>query len=247
MDETGVRCQKKLHWIHVVASDTATFYGLHEKRGRKAIDAFGIVPLFQGTAVHDHWDPYFLYQQVKHALCNVHHLRELKYAHECEKVEWAEKMSQLLLKAKKITNNAQEAGEKQLSQEVIHSIEEEYRTLVLEIGKSYLGITGPPDASIRPTKTSFNLFKRLLCKMDSVLAFVHDLTVPFSNNLAEQDLRMQKVKQKISGCFRTLQGGQISCRIRSYISTARKQCWGIMDALVDAIRGAPRSLSTSTS
>lgn len=95
-DETGMRCQKKLHWVHVASSETATFYGIHAKRGQEAIDEFDILPKFQGTACHDYWFPYFAYTQVKHSLCNAHHLRELTFIHEHEKEEWAAEMKQLL-------------------------------------------------------------------------------------------------------------------------------------------------------
>jgi transposase len=242
-DETGVRCEKKLNWIHVTSSASATFYGIHRKRGREAIDAFNILPRFTGTAVHDHWSPYFIYKQVKHGLCNVHHLRELKFVHEQEKEEWAQKVSTLLLRAKKITDQARDQGKCEIASEEIKIIECDYSNLLLETGKNYLGLSASIDQEAQTTgKTGLNLFKRLLRKMDSVLAFVYDLEVPFSNNLSEQDLRMEKVKQKISGCFRTFEGGVISCRVRSYISTARKQGWNILNALTNAVKGLPRLL-----
>jgi transposase len=239
LDETGVRCEKKLHWIHVVSSESATFFGMHKKRGGEAIEDHDILPKFKGSIVHDHWYPYFAYSQVKHGLCNVHHLRELKYIHEQEKAAWAEEMSQLLLRAKKITEKARLEGKESVAPDDLTLIEGEYTKLLLRIGLSYLDESQEsPQEGIG--KQGFNLFRRLLNKMDMVLAFFRDLTIPFSNNLAEQDLRMEKVKQKISGCFRKFSGGEISCRIRSYISTARKQGWNIIDSLAEAIRGSPR-------
>lgn len=239
LDETGVRCEKKLHWIHVVSSESATFFGIHKKRGGQAIEDHGLLPKFKGKVVHDHWFPYFAYSQVKHGLCNVHHLRELKYVHEQEKAAWAEEMSQLLLKAKKIAEKARVEGKESVAPEDLSLIEGAYTELLLKIGLNYLEASREiPQQGI--SKQGLNLFKRLLHKMDMVLAFFHDLTIPFSNNLAEQDLRMEKVKQKISGCFRKFSGGVISCRIRSYISTAKKQGWDIINSLAEAIRGSPR-------
>jgi len=232
-DETGVRCEKKLNWIHVTASCTATFYGIHRKRGGHALEEFNILPRFEGVAIHDHWHPYFAYNQVKHGLCNVHHLRELKFVYEQEKKEWAQKVSTLLLSAKKIADQAREQGKREIAPEDIKMIENQYTSLILEIGIAYFELLEKP---------GLNLYKRLLRKMDCVLAFIYDLEIPFSNNQAEQDLRMEKVKQKISGCFRTFEGGVISCRIRGYISTSRKQGWRIINALVDAVRGSPRLL-----
>lgn len=240
LDETGVRCEKKLHWIHVTSSETATFFGLHTRRGGEAIDDIGILPKYAGSIIHDHWHCYFSYQQVKHGLCNVHHLRELKYVHEQEKSEWAKKMSDLLLKGKRIADKAKEDGKSSVELEDLALIEKEYRSILLDAGSSYLGVYEKETAPEGVGKQGFNLFRRLLKRMDEVLYFFRDLSIPFSNNMAEQDLRMEKVKQKISGCFRTFFGGEISCRVRGYISTARKQNWNIIDSLADAIRGSPR-------
>jgi transposase len=245
VDETGVRCNKKLHWIHVTSSETATFFGLHAKRGSEAIDEIGILPQYLGSLIHDHWHCYFSYNQVKHGLCNVHHLRELKFVYEEEKTPWAKEMTDLLLKGKGMVDKARTEGKAAVTVEDLALIENEYQSLILRTGNVYLDaatIEHPPDEF---GKAGFNLFRRLLRKMDEVLYFIRDLTIPFSNNLAEQDLRMEKVKQKISGCFRTFVGGTISCRIRSYISTARKQGWDIIDALAEAVSGLPRMLSIS--
>lgn len=247
-DETGARCEKKLHWIHVVSSTTATFFGIHSKRGQEAIDDFDILPKFTGTAVHDHWFPYFAYRQVKHGLCNAHHLRELKYVFEQEKGEWAKKMESLLLKANKIVDQAKVQRQDELKTEEIHLIQQEYSQIILEGGLYYQKMADIAKQEIEiaeegQRKSGFNLLRRFLHKMDAVLAFIHNLEVPFTNNEAEQEIRMQKVKQKISGCFRSFEGGVISCRIRSYIATARKQGWDILKSLSEAIRGSPRLLS----
>jgi transposase len=239
-DETGVRCEKKLHWIHVASSEAATFFGLHANRGGKATDDMGILPEFKGTAVHDHWQCYFSYKQVKHGLCNVHHLRELKFVYEEERSVWAKEMTDLLIKAKKIADKAKEEAKTSLALEDISLVENEYKCILVKAGIAYLDSIEDECVQEGVGKQGCNLFRRLLNKMEEVLLFMKDLSVPFSNNLAEQDLRMEKVKQKISGCFRTFSGGVISCRVRSYISTARKQGWNIIDSLAEAICGAPR-------
>lgn len=242
LDETGLRCEKKLHWIHVTSSNTATFYGLHGKRGCEAVEAIGILPKYTGNVIHDHWHCYFSYQQVKHGLCNVHHLRELRYIYEEEQSAWAKSMADLLLKGKKMADQARIESKASLTPEEIASIEGEFVSILLGVASTYLAAAEDEHPQESVGKQGFNLFRRFLKKMDEVLYFVRDLSIPFSNNLAEQDLRMEKVKQKISGCFRTFCGGVISCRVRSYISTARKQGWGIIDSLTEAIRGSPRML-----
>lgn len=246
-DETGIRCSKKLHWIHVTSSEAATFYGIHAKRGREAIDEFGLLPAFRGTAIHDHWFPYFAYTQVKHGLCNAHHLRELTFVYEHENEEWAKEMKELLLKAKKLVEDNAEQG--CLTQEEIKDVEKAYGEIVLKGMEYHLSL--PPLETKKKGKqkqrVGKNLLDRLADKSECVLRFLYDFSVPFTNNQGEQDIRMVKLKQKISGCFRTLEGGQIFCRIRSYISTARKQGWGIWDALVDALKGKPRLLPIGSS
>jgi transposase len=214
-DETGMRCDKKLHWLHVASSSTATFYVLHMKRGQEAMDTCGILPEFCGRAIHDHWMPYFSYEQITHGLCNAHHLRELTYVNEQEKEEWALKMKEHLLAANQQVQDA--AGH--LSSEAIQEIEQTYAKIILEGVYAYPSDWGLSEEESKKSVGS-NLLKRLIRQEGAVLAFIHDPGVPFTNNQAEQDLRMMKVKQKVSGCFRTPEGGAIFCRIRSYISTA---------------------------
>ena len=242
LDETGVRCGKKLHWIHVTSSESATFFGLHAKRGSAAIDEIGILPKYCGRVVHDNWLCYFSYQQVKRGLCNVHHLRELKFVYEEEKCSWAQEMSDLLLEGKEMAEQARAEGKTEIAPEEINLIEGKYERILLKVAHICLDAATaehPPDGV---GKTGFNLFRRFLRRSTEILCFIHDLTIPFSNNLAEQDLRMEKVKQKVSGCFRTFDGGKISCRIRSYISTARKQGWNIIEAIKEAVAGKPKLL-----
>jgi transposase len=241
-DETGMRCNKKLHWIHVTSSETATFYAMHAKRGQEAIDEFNILPQFQGTACHDHWFPYFAYTQVKHGLCNAHHLRELTYIHEQEKEEWAKEMKDLLLQAKKEVEAHNE--QEKLPVDKLSEIEEAYAKVLAKGFEHHekLPLLPKGKRGRQKQRDGKNLLDRLKEKQDCVLRFIYDFNVPFTNNLGERDIRMNKVKQKVSGCFRTLESGKIFCRIRSYISTARKQGWRIWDSLVDAIKGTPRLL-----
>jgi len=241
LDETGMRCNKKLHWIHVASSDIATFYGIHQRRGQEAMNEFDILPRFRGTAIHDHWAPYFSFSQVKHGLCNAHHLRELTYIHEQEKEAWALKMKNLLLEAKKLVDTAE--GNR-LCSKTIDRIKTDYAKVVIEGFRQHTGLLEGASGKKKP---GANLLVRFTNNINDTLAFIRDPHVPFTNNQAEQDVRMIKVRQKISGCFRTLEGGTIFCRIRSYISTARKQGWGVWDALTEALKGCPRLLSVSDS
>lgn len=236
LDETGLRCAKKLCWVHVTSSIAATFYGIHRKRGQEAMKDFDILPHFQGRAIHDHWAPYFSFEHIQHGLCNAHHLRELNYIHEQEKEEWALKMKEHLLEAKLLV---EKAGEKGLGCDEIQGIEIGYSKIIVQ-GLRHHGI--PEKQLLGKKKPGANLLMRLVNQKEAALAFTYDAQVPFTNNQAEQDIRMVKVRQKISGCLRTLEGGAIFCRIRSYISTARKQGWKIWDAIAEAISGKPRLL-----
>ena len=241
-DETGMRCQKKLHWVHVASSETATFFGIHAKRGQEAIEEFDILPKFQGIACHDHWFPYFAYTQAKHGLCNAHHLRELTFIHETEKEDWADEMKQFLLKSKKIVEDNATKG--CLTDDQKKALHKEYALIVIK-GLEYhqsLPILEGSKKGKKKQRPGKNFLDRLADKYECVLLFLNDFSVPFTNNLGERDIRMNKVKQKISGCFRTFEGGKIFCRIRSYISTVRKYRWRIWDSLVDAIKGTPRLL-----
>ena len=241
-DETGMRCEKKLHWVHVASSHLATLYTMHSRRGQEAMDAANILPRFHGIAIHDHWFPYFAYEQITHGLCNTHHLRELTFIYEQEKEEWARQMMNLLIFTKNTVEQHLEDGK--LPAQTLLRIEQEY-TRIVDKGVQYHAQLPPLSKGKRgrqKQRDGKNLLDRLKQKRDCVLLFMHDFSVPFTNNQGEQDIRMVKLKQKISGCFRTLKGGRIFCRIRSYISTARKQGWNIWDSLTEAIKGCPRLL-----
>ena len=229
-DETGMRCEKKLHWVHVASLQAATFYTMHAKRGQEAMDAANILPKYQGTAVHDHWFPYFAYAQMKHGLCNAHHLRELVFVHEQEKEAWAQQMYDFLILANKEVDKHAELGS--LPPEMELQIEQDYQQILTEGFAYHASLPSLPTGKRGKTKQrdGKNLLDRLNEKRDCVLRFVQDFSVLFTNNQGEQDIRMVKLRQKIGGCFRVFRGGEIFCRIRSYISTARKQGWNIWDA-----------------
>jgi transposase len=242
-DESGIRCEKKLAWVHVSSSRMATLYILHAKRGQEAMDAARILPQFNGFAVHDHWSPYFTYSKAIHALCNAHHLRELTFIHEEAKESWAKELKDLLIFGQSEVERYAEAGA--LPMEIMYSIEGAYDQIVNR-GLEYHSLLPPlpvGNRGRRKQRPGKNLLDRLQEKKATVLWFLRNFAVPFTNNQGEQDIRMIKLKQKISGCFRTKVGGEMFCRIRSYLSTARKQTWNVWDAMAEAIKGSPYLLT----
>lgn len=239
-DETGARVAGSLFWVHSASTKTLTAYLVHKNRGSKAIDAMGVLTsaeigegnwAFDGIAVHDGWRAYRSYE-VLHALCNAHHLRELKGIVEFDETQlWATKMAELLVYAKHKVQDARKAKQVGLSVPDYLDILHQYDTLVTE------GFSQNPKRPGRKQTKATNLLKRLGEYRLDVLRFVSDFEVPFDNNLAERDIRMIKLQQKISGCFRTTTGAEHFCKIRSYISTARKQGQRTMDILVALFEG----------
>ena len=219
-DETGINIDGERFWLHCVSNNWWTYYLPHEKRGLDAMEAMGVLPNFKGILCHDHWKPYFKID-CEHALCNAHHLRELERAWEQDKQEWARGIRDLLLQINKVVDDA--GG--QLSTTDSMEYRQRYRDL---LGKGQEECP-PPDESQRKGKRgrlkrskSRNLLERLIDFENETLRFMDDVKVPFSNNLGERDIRMTKVQQKISGCFRSMKGAAFFCRIRSYLSTCKK-------------------------
>ena len=246
-DETGMRVGTSGWWVHVCATEQFTHYGAHLKRGREGMDAIGIAPLFEGISVHDALPSYQGYQFTE-ALCNVHHLRDLTFIEEELEQEWAKDMKVLLLDMKEVVEQARARGQPELEIAVLTPLLTRYEQIVqagYQINpliekppktKQYKRLPGRPKQS--PAR---NLLDRFSTRKWDVLRFLLDLTVPFDNNQAERDLRMIKVQQKMSGCFRTEEGIQTFCRIRSYLSTLRKQGIPLFSAMEQALRGHPVS------
>jgi transposase len=220
-DETGINIGGKTHWLHCLSNDSWTLYHPHEKRGTDAINDMGILSRFKGILCHDHWKPYYKID-CTHALCNAHHLRELTRAWEQDAQQWARKMKDLLETINRRVTEASGALDPQESKKY----RRKYRAL-LKQGEIECPEPSRPNKKgkrgrIRKSK-SRNLLERLRDYEQDTLRFMDNENVPFSNNLGENDIRMTKVQQKISGCFRSMDGAQIFCRIRSYLSTCRKQ------------------------
>ena len=234
-DETGINIGGQRHWLHCITNATVTWFYPHAKRGTEAMDEMGVLPCFNGVLCHDHWKPYYRYACL-HALCNAHHLRELERAREQDRQQWAQKMKALLLE---INQSVQDAGGA-LSPDASEEQRQRYRTLLREAEIE----CPPPDEDQRNGKRgrlkrskSRNLLERLQQYEADVLRFMDDARVPFTNNQGENDIRMTKVQQKISGCFRSLEGAKIFCRIRSYLSTCRKNDISASEGLRLLFRG----------
>lgn len=225
LDETGFRVGKKMQWLHVISNSFATHYRARAKRG-------DLLEGLKGVLVHDHWKPYFCLEDVQHALCNAHHLRELKALEEFEKEPWAFKMSHLLTIASRLKDPP------------IHRILELYDHIVAE-GLAFHEQLPPLGKLHKKKRNGHNLVLRLRNFKDCVLRFLEMQDVPFTNNQAEQDIRMMKVKQKISGGFRTPQGADIFCIIRGFLSTCRKQGLNLFQSLDSTIKHYPPSFSFS--
>lgn len=235
-DESGVRTAEKLYWLHSASTESLTFYGVHEKRGTLAMDHFNIFPNFKGRLIHDFWKPYLRYD-CDHGLCNAHLLRELVFLFEQQEQVWAKRMFNLLLE---INDFVGEQSNQLTTEQKIPWLKQYHEILSEGWKDNPLPEKPPKKKRGRTAKTkSQNLLTRLGDFEESVLAFLHDINVPFTNNLAEQDIRMIKVRLKISGCFRTVQGAEQFARIRSYLSTARKQGRDILGSITAAIRGTP--------
>jgi len=233
-DETGLRIASALRWLHTVSTPALTYYTVHPKRGDEALLDAGVLPNCHGWAIHDGFKPYFGFQTVRHALCNAHHLRELQFATEQYQAVWAEQMQTLLLEMKR----QREAGD--LSDETIGQLEKRYDALVDAGFTTFPLQPRPPNPRGRWAQHPVtNLLLRLRDHRAAVLAFLHHPEVPFDNNLAERDLRMMKVQQKISGCFRTWDGAECFVAIRTYLSTARKQGFPMLAAARCALLGQP--------
>jgi len=242
-DESGLRVVGQLHWLHSASTEMLTYFGVHRKRGQTAMREIGLLPRFTGWALHDHWASYLAFPQCDHAFCNAHHLRELQFITDQYQQPWAQRLTQILyaMKAEVETCLLDDAiNSTALEPDRLAYYEAEYDAIL----RQGLQANPPPTQLVKkrgrykqsPPK---NLLDRLGRHRTGVLAFIYDFRVPFDNNLAERDIRMIKVKQKISGTFRTRTGATIFCAIRSYISTLRKQGQNVIAALHNALAGQP--------
>jgi transposase len=244
-DETGVRCTAKTHWIHVLATPTHTLYSHSPKRGREGFDAAGVLPDYSGNLVHDFWGAYDTLENCSHSRCNAHLLRELKAFVEANH-PWAQGLTSALLAMKQAADEARAREREAVEPGRLAVLTGDYDRWVAQgLAAHPEGIRVPGRRGGRVKQSPERcLLLRLRDKRDEVLRFAHDLSVPFDNNLAERDLRMIKVQQKVSGCFRSLQGAEIFCKVRSYLSTARKQGLNLMDSIKAAFAGSPVDFTT---
>jgi len=239
LDETGFRLGGKTQWLHIASSALLTCYRVCASRGSLWTDVVGIV-------VHDHWKPYYTMKGVLHALCNAHHLRELKALIDIDQEDWARKMQILLRRACHATNLARQRGVL-LKPRLIARIERRYDAIVAE-GLAFHHVQ--PELrrlqrrSGKPRRIGHNLLLRLQQRRNDVLRFLHDPDVPFTNNQAERDARMMKLRQKISGGYRSQDSAEDFAVIRSVLSTARKQGWNIVHTLMQDPEKLIQSLRT---
>lgn len=239
-DETGVRVNGKLLWLHSASTEAATYYAVHAKRGGQAMRDIAILSRRLGWSVHDAWLPYLSFPAAQHALCNAHLLRELVFLAEHHQQDWAGDFIGLLLEMKTATDTAKCQGKTALSP-LQRSVFERCYDWLLQAASD---LHPPPlvpalKRGRRKQSPERNLIDRLIHHRHAILAFLHHLSVPFDNNLAERDIRMLKVQQKVSGGFRTLLGAHTFCHLRSYISTARKNGQCVLDCLLHALAGQP--------
>ena len=239
-DESGLRVEGRLQWLHVASTAMLTHYHVHDRRGHVGMRAGDILPRFTGVALHDHWASYLKFSGCQHAFCNVHHLRELLFIHEQYRQTWAEKMACLLRTIKAEVASTSELHTA-LPPDRLAAYEAEYDAIIgAGFAANPSSVKSRPRPIGRPKQSPpKNLLDRLHKHKAGVLAFMYDFRIPFDNNLVERDVRMIKVQQKVSGSFRTLEGAHIFCDIRSYISTARKHGLNAIDAIYNAFLDQP--------
>ncbi len=238
-DESGLYVAGKRHWMHVTCTPTLTHYHVDQSRGQAALEAIGILPQFTGISIHDGWASYFLYD-CQHAACLVHLLRELVFLEEAHGAAWAADLKELFLEMKQATDQAREQGKHGLDPLEVADWKTRFLELLDEGDRLHPHALAPPGTRGRCKQSpARNLLDRLRKHQQAVLLFLEDLRVDFDNNLAERDLRMVKVQQKVSGCFRSVAGSEAFARIRGYLSTLRKQGVPLLSALHATLGGHP--------
>lgn len=240
VDETGMRVNGIRQWLHVASTEILTAYGHHRKRGSQAMDDLQILPRFRGTMVHDFWAPYFRYSG-RHALCNAHLLRELKGITENYHQNWSEQMHDLIGEIKRAVDESREHSWNLDPHQVTH-FEVRYRQII-ESGMQENPVNQVSGTVLKRGRKKQSKAKNLLDRCQKyeteILSFMYDFSVPFSNNLAERDIRMMKLQQKISGTFRSEEGADWFCRVRGYISTVKKNEMPVFASLLKVFEGDP--------
>ena len=239
-DETGARVAGRLHWVHSASTPLLSWFVVHPKRGVAAMDAAGVLPGFGGVAVHDCWSPYWRYSKATHALCAAHLLRELEGIGDEPGQGWAAELGEWFTIACAQATSARDAGADRLQATVLAGLIDRYDH-ILATGRAANPVPPrPPGRRRRPQRSpAVCLLERLQVHRDEVVRFLEDLRVPPTNNLAERDIRMVKLQQKISGCWRTLDGAQAFLTVRSYVTTARKHGVNPLAALRRLFQGNP--------
>jgi transposase len=239
-DETGINVNGKRIWLHNTSNEQWTYFYPHEKRGSEAMDEIEILPRFKGTLVHDHWKPYYKYQGCLHSLCNAHHIRELQWVIDNTTFTWAKQLQDLLLEI----NEAVKASDTNMvTSSIATDYRERYRKIIADGINEMLKVEvtinteGKKKRGRKKKTKELNLLERLRDFENDVLRFMEVDYVPFTNNRGENDIRMTKVQQKISGCFRSIEGAKIFCRVRSYLLTCQKQGISPTDALKTLFSG----------
>lgn len=236
-DETGLRVATSLHWVHCARTDKYTLISCHRKRGREAMDATGVLPGFTGVAVHDAWAPYDTYLDPAHQLCCAHALRELQGVTDTAPGDqdwcWATQASDAITAMQHLVAQAIAAGADAPDPDALAE------QVQLYCSAAQIGITATAARSDKPMRKHHALARRLIDRQDDYLRFTTDWRIPPDNNGSERDIRMIKLRQKVSGCMRTLAGAKQFCAIRSYLSTAAKHGEHYFNALVMLAEGRP--------
>ncbi|MCL2832158.1 MAG: IS66 family transposase, partial [Treponema sp.] len=240
-DETGTRVDGKTMWVHDVSNGEYTHLSIHEKRGKEGMDAGGVLPKFSGIAVHDCWAPYWKYEEMGHALCCAHLLRELIGVEEnYPQQKWATAFKEMLLEMKAVKEKAMAKGKEELSRYYLEKFDQAYDRIIKQAYRKHPIVeSGEKKRGRKKKGKALSLVERLAKYKESICLFINNFVVPFDNNQAERDIRMVKTKTKVSGCFRSIDGARNYLKIMSYVGTAKKQKINPYEAIRQAILGNP--------